>query len=154
MKIRNADLHDLEVITDFNIRLALESENLILNPKVVLSGVKRGLSSPELCRYFLGEKDGIAVAQTMITFELTDWNDGIYWWIQSVYVIPEMRGRGVFRQIYHHIKSLAEQKGDTPKLKLYVDKSNMGALATYQKLGMSIDHYHLMEVSTTSNKPS
>ncbi len=136
IRVRAATMDDVATIVRYNCLLALESEGRKLDTDVLSRGVQRALAQPELCRYFMAETDGRAIGQTMLTYEWSDWRCGVFWWIQSVYVVPEHRGRGVFRKLYGHIKSLAESDGGVCGLRLYVEEHNAPALATYTKMGM------------------
>lgn len=146
IRIRDALPADAATIAVFNGRLAWESEGKRLDPDVIDRGVRLALQRPELCRYFLAELDGRVVGQTMLTYEWSDWRAGVFWWIQSVYVVPEARQRGIFRALFRHIEQLA---GNTPEvcgLRLYVEEHNAVALATYQRLGMSPSGHLLYEL--------
>ena len=81
----------------------------------------------------------------MVTYELTDWRDGLVWWIQSVYVPAQYRGRGVFRALYDHVLRTARAAGDVRGVRLYVEKDNVDAVATYERLGMRRAHFHIYE---------
>ncbi len=145
--IRDAVQSDLETIVAFNSRLAQESEDKRLDEVVLRAGVRRALASPTLCRYFVAEIGGTVVGQTMVTYELTDWRDGLIYWIQSVYVHPDHRGAGVFKSLYRHVLATAKAKGDGRAVRLYVEKDNVQAIATYERLGMSRSHFHLYETA-------
>ncbi|HEX3869061.1 MAG TPA: GNAT family N-acetyltransferase [Pirellulales bacterium] len=146
MPVRDARLDDLPTIVEFNVRLAEESENKRLDGCVLERGVRRALASRDMCRYFVAEERGAVVGQTMVTYELTDWRDGVLWWIQSVYVQPEARGRGVFRSLYEHIERLARADPEARGLRLYVEHHNETALATYERLGMRPSGHLLYEI--------
>jgi GNAT superfamily N-acetyltransferase len=137
IRILPATADSVATIVEFNRLLAVESENRELDVDVLARGVERALAQPELCRYFLAEIAGQTVGQTMLTYEWSDWRCGVFWWIQSVYVVPEHRGRGVFRALYQHIKSLAQSDGGVCGLRLYVEQHNRPALATYGRMGMA-----------------
>jgi len=144
--VRDATASDAGIIVDFNRRLALESENKILDDATLTSGVARGLASPSLCRYFVAEVDGRAVGTTMITYELTDWRDGVLWWLQSVYIEPDQRRSGVFRAIFRHIETIARREPDVRGLRLYVHRLNERAMRTYEAMGMDASDYELYEL--------
>src|SRR5262249_39121522 len=95
--------------------------------------------------YFLAEIDGHVVGQLMLTHEWSDWRNGDIWWIQSVYVAAEQRGKGVFTAIYRYVEKLAREQNVTG-IRLYVERDNEGAQRTYKRLGMSTKHYDVMEV--------
>ncbi len=143
--VRDADPRDLSDIVDFNRRLALESEEKILDVAVVTAGVRRGFSHPELCRYFVAEIDGKVVGTTMITVELTDWRDGVLWWLQSVYVETSARRAGVFRALYKHIAERARHDRDVRGLRLYVHHANHRAMRVYEAMGMAKAEYEFYE---------
>ncbi len=145
--IRKATEEDIPLIVDFNQRLAEESEGKRLDPEIIGRGVKRALGTPSLCQYYVAEDQGNVVGQTMITYEITDWRDGIAYWIQSVYVAQNHRGRGVFRSLYDHICTEARKAGDVRLVRLYVEVENQTAIATYEKLGMYRAAYHMYEAS-------
>jgi GNAT superfamily N-acetyltransferase len=143
--VRDARGADIESIIEYNQRLARETEGKSLEPAVIGAGVRRGFASPEMCRYFVAEMDGRVVGTTMLTYELTDWRDGVIWWLQSVFIEPEYRRHGVFRAIYRHIESLARAHPDVRGLRLYVHRTNQRAMQTYESLGMEKAGYELYE---------
>jgi ribosomal protein S18 acetylase RimI-like enzyme len=150
--IRAATMADLPVIVEFNQRLAEESEGKRLDSSVIQRGVARALQSPDLCRYFVAEYQGQVIGQTMVTFEVTDWRDGLAYWIQSVYVHRDHRRSGVFRRLYQHVLEEARQAGDVRIVRLYVEKSNDGAQAVYRRLGMAKTDYDLYEVTVQKSQ--
>lgn len=154
--IRDARPNDLPLIVDFNLRLAEESEGKSLDRAVLHRGVERALAAPEMCRYFIAELNGEVAGQTMITFELTDWRDGVLWWLQSVYVRPEFRKLGVFRSLYQHIATLAKQSVDVRGLRLYVEQANARAQRVYEQMGMQPGGYLVYEQdwSLVKSQPS
>ena len=143
--IRSARADDLTQIVDFNLRLAEESEGKKLDEAVLSKGVQRALASPEMCRYFMAEVSGEVAGQTMITFELTDWRDGVLWWLQSVYVRPEFRKLGVFKALFRHIATLAKETPDVRGLRLYVEQGNSRAQRVYEQMGMQPGGYLVYE---------
>jgi GNAT superfamily N-acetyltransferase len=144
MLIRDARTEDLAVLVDYNARLAAETENLTLDRAVLEAGVRNGLADPARARYFVAEIDGRVAGQLMLTHEWSDWRNGDIWWIQSVYVAAEFRRRGVFRALFEHVRRLARASG-VVGLRLYVERNNAPARATYLGLGLTETHYVLME---------
>jgi GNAT superfamily N-acetyltransferase len=136
LTIRPATPTDATVITEFNCRLALETEHKRLDPDTALRGARLGLEHQEMCRYFLAENHGRPVGQAMITYEWSDWRAGMFWWFQSVYVHPDFRQLGVFRRLFHHIQDLARNTPGTCGLRLYVEAHNHRAIETYARLGL------------------
>jgi GNAT superfamily N-acetyltransferase len=136
MKIRDATPADRAVIADFNSRLAWETEHKRLDPETIARGVARALSSRDLCRYFVAELGGEVIGQAMVTYELTDWRDGVLWWFQSVYVAEPHRGRGVFKGLFQHIAAAAQADPQVRGLRLYVEQENARARKVYEQLGL------------------
>jgi GNAT superfamily N-acetyltransferase len=136
LSIRPATLSDLPTIVDFNCRLAWDTEHKRLDRETITRGARRALTQPEMCRYFVAETAGQIVGQAMVTFELTDWRDGVLWWFQSVYVAEASRGQGVFRALFDHILALAQADPDVRGLRLYVERENARAQNVYEQLGM------------------
>lgn len=144
--IRPARAADAPVITRFNLALARETESLSLAPVSVQRGVRALLRTPAKGAYFLAELDGAIAGQLLLTYEWSDWRNGNFWWIQSVYVAPGFRRRGVFRALYAHVERLARSRRDVCGLRLYVERGNRHAKRTYRRLGMAKTHYELFEV--------
>jgi ribosomal protein S18 acetylase RimI-like enzyme len=150
VRIREAGPKDLEAILGFNIAMALETENKHLDPATARRGVETALRQPELAEYFLAEQDGRVVGQCMITYEWSDWRAATFWWIQSVYVLPEYRGRGVFKSLYEQVTERARASGTSCGVRLYVEEHNAPAIATYRKLGMKPSGHMVYEVDWSS----
>ncbi len=147
IRIRTATLADVDVIAAHNVAMALETENLVLEAAVVRSGVRRVLTSDtERGQYFLAQRGGRIVGQLLITREWSDWRDDWFWWIQSVYVVPEARGAGVYGTLHRHVESLARRTPGVCGLRLYVDRTNTAALRIYEQLGLRATNYDLMEI--------
>jgi ribosomal protein S18 acetylase RimI-like enzyme len=142
---REAFFEDLPVITDFQIAMAEETEQLRLDPQVCAQGVFAVLSDSKLGRYYVCEQDGAVVASTLITYEWSDWRNGVVWWIQSVYVSPSARGQGVYGGLYQHLQTLADANPQVRGIRLYVDRRNSAAQEVYTKLGMNGEHYRVFE---------
>jgi len=137
MKIRDATPADRAIIADFNSRLAWETEHKRLDPETIARGVARALGSRDLCRYFVAELNGEVIGQAMVTYELTDWRDGVLWWFQSVYVAEPHRGRGVFKTLFQHIAAAAQADPQVRGLRLYVEHENSRARRVYEQLGLA-----------------
>jgi GNAT superfamily N-acetyltransferase len=151
--IRQANLTDAAVIADFNIRLAMESEGLRLDPVVVKAGVAALLADPAKGVYYVAEVNGIVAGQLMITYEWSDWRNGNLWWIQSVYVKQDFRRRGVFRELFKHLESLARGQKDVRSLRLYMHAENSTARSSYENLGMERTQYEVFELELEDAPP-
>lgn len=143
--IRPATPADAGVIVEFNLLLAQESEGLTLDLTRLTPGVAAGLADPVKGRYFIAEQDGKILGQMMITYEWSDWRNGWFWWIQSVYVRPEARRQGVFRALFDHVQALARRDPEVIGLRLYVERENHNAQQTYLRLGLERTGYFVLE---------
>ncbi|MBI1903866.1 MAG: GNAT family N-acetyltransferase [Planctomycetia bacterium] len=144
-RIRDALPADLDLVVEYNLRLAFESESKALDRQALLRGVARLLQDPVKGRYFLACDGERPVGQLMLTTEWSDWRDGWFWWIQSVYVEKEFRRRGVYRALHEHVMREAAGRGDVVGLRLYVDEQNHTGQATYRCMGMSPAGYFVLE---------
>lgn len=145
VQIRNGTFEDAPLIVDFNCRLAYETEGIELDKETVKAGVHALLSDSSKGWYYIAEDNGVPVGQTLITLEWSEWRNGYWWWIQSVYIKPEWRRKGVFKQLYNHVKNEAKHAGNTAGIRLYVDQQNNNAQKTYEALGMNRSHYQFFE---------
>jgi ribosomal protein S18 acetylase RimI-like enzyme len=143
--IRPPTVADAPIIADFNARLAWESEDKKLDPPTALKGVQAQLADPAKGWYFLACDGSDVVGQLAITFEWSDWTCGWFWWIQSVYVRADARGRGVFRSLYHYVVNRAKSEGGVTAIRLYVERDNEKGQATYRAMGMEKTSYEVYE---------
>lgn len=145
LSIRRAVPADVEVIADFNRRLAFETEHRVLVPETIESGVRAVLADATKGLYFVAEGEGRVVGQCSVTYEWSDWRNGNMWWIQSVYVTAGWRKRGVFRALYDQVRREAELAG-VVGLRLYVEVENVAAQAAYARRGMVETSYRVFEI--------
>jgi GNAT superfamily N-acetyltransferase len=124
--------------------MAWETEKMALDKETVTKGVNAVFEEKSRGEYFVAESDGSVIASQLITFEWSDWRNCNVWWFQSVYVKPEFRRQGIFRNMYLHVRNLAEKQG-IAGLRLYVETRNIQAKKTYEALGMSSEHYSFYE---------
>lgn len=150
LQARPARPQDTQIIAEFNCQLARETEDVELDPAIVLRGVGRLLENPTAGFYTVAELEGQVVGCLLITFEWSDWRDGWVWWIQSVYVDASARRQGVFRLLFDHIRCRAEKDPEVRGLRLYVERENDSAQSTYASLGMSESHYRIFEMATSA----
>jgi ribosomal protein S18 acetylase RimI-like enzyme len=145
LRIRLATPADAATLTEFNAAMALETEKKELLPEVIGAGVRALLANPAAGFYLVAEADGLAVAGLLITKEWSDWRNGSFWWIQSVYVRPEWRRKGVYRQLYRHVQELAAKDPAVCGFRLYVERENRRAQEAYRALGMKETRYLVFE---------
>lgn len=145
MEIKEGRANDLNDIVKFQYDMAIETEGLYLDKETLTLGVQAVLNDAQKGKYYLVEEGGQNIACLLTTYEWSEWRNGIILWIQSVYVCPEFRKKGVYTTLYQHIKeqvcSVATYKG----IRLYADKTNRAAQQVYERLGMSAEHYQLYE---------
>lgn len=143
--VRDATAADGPKIVEFQLAMARETEGIELDPGTLNRGVAAVFAEPGLGRYFVAVLDGVVVGSLMITYEWSDWRDGLVWWIQSVYVVPDARGTGIYRRLYEAIQSLVKGSVGIRGIRLYVDTRNVSAQKVYERLGMDGGHYRVFE---------
>ena len=142
---RRAHPGDLQSIVDFQLAMAWETEELRLDPLICADGVRAVFDKPSLGQYYIAEKDSRVAGVTLTTYEWSEWRNGVVWWIQSVYVLPEFRKQGIYSGIYAFIRGLAESDSAVRGIRLYVDRRNAAAQEVYARLGMNGEHYQVFE---------
>ena len=145
MLVRKAKNQDINSILEFQLAMAKETENTDLNPETVKNGVTAVLNDSNKGCYYVAEKEGKILGSLLTTFEWSDWRNGTILWIQSVYVVPEYRRKGVYSSLYSHVRQLVLQDNGLKGIRLYAEKSNLTAQKAYKKLGMNADHYITFE---------
>ncbi|MEM6817851.1 MAG: GNAT family N-acetyltransferase [Pseudomonadota bacterium] len=146
LTIRSAGPDDLAAIVMGNQSMAMETESKQLPAEVLEPGVSSLLADASLGRYWIAEVDGQYAGQIMVTLEWSDWRNGHFWWIQSVFIASQFRRQGVFTALYEKVQTDAKS-AHAVGLRLYVERENAGAIATYEALGMSEPDYKMMEVT-------
>jgi len=144
MRIRLATPTDAAVLIEFNAAMARETEGKDLLPEVIGAGVHSLLANPAAGFYVIAEAERV-LAALMITKEWSDWRDGSFWWVQSVYVRPEARRQGIYRHLYRHVQEMAANDPKVCGFRLYVERENRAAQATYGALGMKETRYLVFE---------
>ena len=144
--IRRAVPTDFAFIVESNIAMALETEGMALNEARVRAGVGAVLADSSLGFYLVAEIDGASAGQLMVTFEWSDWRNGLWWWIQSVYVLPGFRRGGVYSALHRHVAEAAQATDGVCGLRLYVEQENTVAQQVYESLDMYRTRYQMYEV--------
>ena len=143
--VRPAVPEDARAIAGFQILMARETEGMELDPETVDKGVAAVFADRSKGEYFVAASGEQTVGCLLVTPEWSDWRNGTVLWIQSVYVIAEMRGRGVYRLLYEHVQDRVAASPALRGIRLYVDKRNTAAQGVYTRLGMTREHYELFE---------
>ena len=144
--IRQAIPDDAGFVVESNVAMALETEGLVLDPATVKAGVAAVLNNAPLGFYLVAEIGGSPAGQLMVTYEWSDWRNGLFWWIQSVYVRSEFRRQGVYSALHRRVAEMAEAQGGVCGLRLYVEYENTTAQQVYESLDMHRTRYHMYEV--------
>ena len=152
LALRQAIPEDAEHISRFNQGIAWETEKIKLQWPRILAGVTAMIAEPSRGFYLLALEGERIVGQLAITYEWSDWRNGLFWWIQSVYVREDARGRGVFRALYEHVERLARADSGSCGLRLYVEHANERAQSVYRKLGMKPSDYVFYELDWSAAK--
>jgi ribosomal protein S18 acetylase RimI-like enzyme len=145
MRLRLARRADAQAIVDFNSAMALETEGKRLLPEVIGAGVRSLLRNPRAGFYVVAQHEKLLVGALMITKEWSDWRNGTFWWIQSVYVRPAFRRQGVYKRLYRHVQAMAAKDKGVCGFRLYVERENRRAQKTYRALGMEKTRYLVFE---------
>lgn len=143
--IRPAVTADVPAIAANNRATAFETEGWEIGVDVASAGARAILDEPARGFYLVADADGAVVGQCMVTYEWSDWRNGEFWWVQSVYVRPDCRRQGIFSRLYRTVEAMAEARPDVTGLRLYVEAANTAAQAAYARLGMHRAPYVLLE---------
>ena len=144
--IRRATETDLEIMVGFNIAMARETEDKGLDTDALRKGIAALLQNDNLGFYLVAEIEGQPAGQIMVTTEWSDWRNAHFWWLQSLYVMPDHRRKGVFRSLYDYIVARANEAGNVCGIRLYVERTNHRAQQVYVNSGMELSHYDMYEV--------
>jgi GNAT superfamily N-acetyltransferase len=145
LKIRPARAADHALLVEMNAKMARETEDKGLDEAALRRGVERALGDPDRGFYLVAERGDDAVGALLVTREWSDWRDAWFWWIQSVYVLPDSRRTGVYRALHDDVRDRARAAGDVCGIRLYVERANTTAKSTYVSMGMSASYYEMYE---------
>lgn len=149
IRIKEANKSDIPLIIDFQIDMARETEKLELNRETLSKGVEAIFDANYKGKYYIAEYDGQTAGMLMTTFEWSDWRAATVLWIQSVFVKPAFRKKGVYSALYQHVQKIVKQNPNYGGIRLYVDQGNQQAIKVYEKAGMDGGHYKLFEWMTS-----
>ena len=146
LRIRPAYPREISTLVEFNRALAKETEGVELDPERVRAGVEAVFADPTRGTYYLALRGEEALGGLLTTSERSDWRNGNFWWIQSVFVVPSARRQGVYTRLYQHLLERARANPEVCGIRLYVDHHNQGAQKVYQQLGMHEARYRFFEL--------
>ena len=145
MDIRRATKDEIGALVEFNQAMALETEEKQLDPAILTHGVTAVFDDASKGFYVVADDNGTIVGGLLVTFEWSDWRNGWFWYIQSVYIRPNYRGKSIYSRLYEFVKRQAEERGNVCGFRLYVEKQNTHAQRVYEKVGMSETYYLMYE---------
>jgi ribosomal protein S18 acetylase RimI-like enzyme len=145
MVVRLAKRVDISILTEFQLAMALETENLVLDKTVLEKGIESLFKDSTKGSYYVAEESEKIIGCLMTTYEWSDWRNGNVLWIQSVYIHKRFRGKGVYKKMYEYIQQIVADSVEFRGIRLYVDKTNLNAKKVYQQLGMNGEHYQVFE---------
>ena len=145
MIIREAKKEDAHAIIDFQLAMAKETEEMELDPDILNKGIESLFNDTTKGQYYVMENNDKIVGSVLTTYEWSDWRNGTIIWLQSVYILPEFRGKKLFSKMYDHLKQKVLNNSNLIGLRLYVDNRNLKAQKVYEKVGMNGDHYKTYE---------
>ncbi|QDU78400.1 putative acetyltransferase [Polystyrenella longa] len=151
VSIREATTCDIDTLVEYNSQLARETEGKELNRETLRAGLEVLLADSTKGKYLVAEISGKVVGQVMFTREWSDWRNGEFWWLQSVYIASHFRRQGIFKQLYQAIVERARARTDVVGIRLYVELQNKIAQSTYEQLGMQAAGYSVMETLELQN---
>lgn len=134
--IRPAVEADVDTIANFNRKLCRELEARELDGETIVAGVANLLERPEQGLHLVAELDGELVGCSLITKEWSDWNNGVWWWVKSVYVKPKERRKGVNRKLYDYAREMATKEDEVCGIRVYIREANRAATVAYKALGL------------------
>ncbi|RLD46628.1 MAG: GNAT family N-acetyltransferase [Bacteroidetes bacterium] len=143
--IKKADKSYINNIVDFQLKMALETENVKLLKDTVIKGVEAVFNDNKKGKYYIAKHNDKTIASLLTTYEWSDWRNAHYLWIQSLYVIKDYRNKGVFKQMYNYLKNIVINDNEYAGIRLYVDNTNTKAIEVYKKTGMDNNHYYFFE---------
>ena len=144
LTITRGKASDIDAIVRFQADMAMESEGTMLDMDRLTLGVSSAINDEQKGIYLVARANDTPIGSLMLTREWSDWNNQWYWWIQSVYVMPEYRKKGVYKAMYATLKDMAQENG-VSQIRLYADRTNLSAQQVYQRLGMTESHYLMFE---------
>jgi RimJ/RimL family protein N-acetyltransferase len=145
IQVRIAEIGDIEIIAELNTAMAWETEQKRLDPATIRRGIRAVMDDSDYGFYVVAEQKGEVVGCLLITYEWSDWRSALFWWIQSLYVQPPFRRRGVFTRLHDFVKAQALQHPEVCGLRLYVEQSNEAAQRAYRQIGMTPTTYRMYE---------
>ncbi len=134
-----------DFILKSQLKMALETEELKLDEETVRLGVAAVFDDEKKGRYLIAEIDGKPVGVLLLVPEWSEWRNATVYWIHSLFIENEFRGKGIYKRMYQHVKDEVLGSSGLAGIRLNVDKRNEKAVKVYQALGMSDEHYRMFE---------
>ncbi|MBL3654650.1 GNAT family N-acetyltransferase [Fulvivirga sediminis] len=145
INIQRADTSHINIIIDYQKKMAWQTEELELDDDTLQKGVTAVFNDPTKGQYYVAIHNEEVIGCLLVTPEWSEWRNGTVLWIQSVYVSKDFRKQGVFKQMYNYLKAQVIADEKLMGLRLYVEKTNLPAQKVYEAIGMNGDHYQFFE---------
>ena len=143
VEIRKGKPSDIEALVEFNQTMAFETEGKMLDRTTLTKGVAAVFEDDKRGFYVVADGGERIVGGLLIVYEWSDWRNSWFWWITSVFVVPDFRGKGIYRRLYAFVKEIAEEAGNVHGFRLYVELENTRAQIVYERVGMTASSYLL-----------
>lgn len=145
LDIKTGNAEDMQTIANFQVLMAMETENFKLDLETVKKGITYFFQNPAMGKYLIVKEGKETVGCMLIQYEWSDWRNAKVIWLHSVYVVPEYRKKGAFKMLYEHVENMVKESEEFTGIRLFVDKTNTKAQQVYKKMGMTSEHYELFE---------
>ena len=143
-QIRKAVIDDIDSLIEFSFEEAKEAEGLTRVPDTLRAGITAALNDSSKAIYWvIADENDKPFGNVSALKEWSDWNDGYYWWIQSMFISTRYRGKGYLKLLINAVESEMKRENGL-ELRLYVHKDNKVAIRAYEKVGFVISNYDVM----------
>jgi len=142
--VKTARMDDLDTLVSFALAEAKDAEGITKPPELVRKGIQAALENPAIARYWVLENpERQVIGNISVLKEWSNWNAGYYWWIQSMYIRPEYRGKNGMKWLVDQVRETAIRE-NALEIRLYVHQDNLRARKAYQRAGFSKLPYEIM----------
>jgi len=145
-EIREAEKSDLDVLMNFSLHIAEETEAKILNQEKVRSGIKSVLDDPSKGIIFVACDKKIVIGCFMINGrEWSEWRNGYILWLTGTYTAVEYRRMGVRKALFDFAVRWGKSQPQVIGLRGYRHKLNNAIHSAALTGGMQETEYRINE---------
>ncbi|MDD2384923.1 MAG: GNAT family N-acetyltransferase [Sulfurospirillaceae bacterium] len=145
LAVRIATRDDAKEIAKFNVVFAKETVDKSLSMALTTEGVHQVFAKFNNGFYIIAKLDDKVVGVAMITREWSDWCNGAFYCIQSIFVIHSEHEQSIHDALFNKARALAKEHYDVCGIRLFVHKDDKETQKSYEKLGLSKTKYRLFE---------